>query len=66
MLYPCHAVVIAMKVNNGHQRFFIGHTDKVIICFLVFFLHETFLSDVQERFSFSPVDRIAYNLPLLT
>ncbi|XP_056017616.1 WD repeat-containing protein 90-like isoform X2 [Ostrea edulis] len=29
VIYPCHAVVIAMKVNNGHQRFFIGHTDKV-------------------------------------
>lgn len=29
VVYPCHAVVIAMKVNNGHQRFFIGHTDKV-------------------------------------
>lgn len=29
VVYPCHAVVIAMKVTNGHQRFFIGHTDKV-------------------------------------
>ncbi|KAK3091415.1 hypothetical protein FSP39_019740, partial [Pinctada imbricata] len=29
VVYPCHAVVIAMKVSNGHQRFFIGHTDKV-------------------------------------
>ncbi|KAJ8318923.1 hypothetical protein KUTeg_004014 [Tegillarca granosa] len=29
VVYPCHAVVIAMKVSNGHQKFFIGHTDKV-------------------------------------
>lgn len=29
VVYPCHAVVVAMKVSNGHQRFFIGHTDKV-------------------------------------
>ncbi|XP_064594375.1 WD repeat-containing protein 90-like isoform X2 [Liolophura sinensis] len=29
VVYPCHAVVVAMNVNSGHQRFFIGHTDKV-------------------------------------
>ncbi|XP_052262541.1 WD repeat-containing protein 90-like isoform X2 [Dreissena polymorpha] len=29
LIYPCHAVVVAMKISNGHQRFFIGHTDKV-------------------------------------
>ena len=29
VVYPCHAVVVAMQVSNGHQRFFIGHTDKV-------------------------------------
>ena len=29
IVYPCHAVVVAMKISNGHQRFFIGHTDKV-------------------------------------
>lgn len=29
MVYPCHAVVVAMLANNGQQRFFIGHTDKV-------------------------------------
>ncbi|WAQ96619.1 WDR90-like protein [Mya arenaria] len=29
LVYPCHAVVVAMKISNGHQRFFIGHTDKV-------------------------------------
>ncbi|KAK7112108.1 WD repeat-containing protein 90-like isoform X2 [Littorina saxatilis] len=29
VVYPCHAVVVVMRVSNGHQRFFIGHTDKV-------------------------------------
>ena len=29
VVYPCHAVVVAMRISNGHQRFFIGHTDKV-------------------------------------
>ncbi|KAK7508050.1 hypothetical protein BaRGS_00001015, partial [Batillaria attramentaria] len=29
VIYPCHAVVVVMRVSNGHQRFFIGHTDKV-------------------------------------
>ena len=29
VVYPCHAVVVAMQANNGHQRFFIGHTAKV-------------------------------------
>ena len=28
-MYPCQAVVVAMQANNGQQRFFIGHTDKV-------------------------------------
>lgn len=28
-MYPCHAVVVAMQANNGQQKFFIGHTDKV-------------------------------------
>ena len=29
LVYPSHAVVVAMQVSNGQQRFFIGHTDKV-------------------------------------
>lgn len=29
IVYPCHAVVVALKVATGQQRFFIGHTDKV-------------------------------------
>ncbi|XP_060777132.1 WD repeat-containing protein 90 isoform X2 [Neoarius graeffei] len=29
VVYPCHAIIISMKVSSGQQRFFIGHTDKV-------------------------------------
>nr|XP_006813552.1 PREDICTED: WD repeat-containing protein 90-like [Saccoglossus kowalevskii] len=29
IVYPCHGVIVAMDAFNGHQRFFIGHTDKV-------------------------------------
>ncbi|XP_071478368.1 WD repeat-containing protein 90-like [Diadema antillarum] len=29
VIYPCHAVIVAMDVIRGQQRFFIGHTDKV-------------------------------------
>ncbi|XP_029102773.1 WD repeat-containing protein 90 isoform X1 [Scleropages formosus] len=29
VVYPCHAVIVAMNVASGQQRFFIGHTDKV-------------------------------------
>uniref|UniRef100_A0A4W4EEK5 CFA20 domain-containing protein n=1 Tax=Electrophorus electricus TaxID=8005 RepID=A0A4W4EEK5_ELEEL len=29
VVYPCHAIIVSMKVLSGHQRFFIGHTDKV-------------------------------------
>jgi len=29
LVYPCHAVVVAMHANNGQQKFFVGHTDKV-------------------------------------
>uniref|UniRef100_H2ZYH0 WD repeat domain 90 n=1 Tax=Latimeria chalumnae TaxID=7897 RepID=H2ZYH0_LATCH len=29
VVYPCHAVIVAMEIRTGHQRFFIGHTDKV-------------------------------------
>ncbi|KAK2180207.1 hypothetical protein NP493_453g01011 [Ridgeia piscesae] len=28
IVYPCHAVIVAMEASNGHQRFFVGHTDK--------------------------------------
>ncbi|KAJ8037449.1 WD repeat-containing protein 90 [Holothuria leucospilota] len=29
IVYPCHAVIVSMHITTGHQRFFIGHTDKV-------------------------------------
>lgn len=35
VVYPCHGVVVAMQANNGHQRFFIGHTDKVWASILI-------------------------------
>ena len=39
IVYPCHAVLVAMQVSNGHQRFFIGHTDKVRnIAFFIYFV----------------------------
>ncbi|XP_074866919.1 WD repeat-containing protein 90 isoform X2 [Carettochelys insculpta] len=29
VVYPCHAIIITMKIETREQRFFIGHTDKV-------------------------------------
>ncbi|XP_057178391.1 WD repeat-containing protein 90 isoform X1 [Triplophysa rosa] len=29
VVYPCHAIIISMTVSSQHQRFFIGHTNKV-------------------------------------
>ncbi|XP_063337464.1 WD repeat-containing protein 90 isoform X3 [Pelmatolapia mariae] len=29
VVYPCHAIIISMKISSNQQRFFIGHTDKV-------------------------------------
>ncbi|KAM3592554.1 uncharacterized protein V6R79_021158 [Siganus canaliculatus] len=29
VVYPCHAIIVSMKVSSNHQRFFIGHTDKI-------------------------------------
>ncbi|KAJ7984499.1 hypothetical protein DPEC_G00355450 [Dallia pectoralis] len=29
VVYPCHAIIVSMEISSGHQRFFIGHTDKV-------------------------------------
>ena len=36
MVYPCHGLIVSMQINNGNQRFFIGHTDKV--CIFLFFI----------------------------
>ncbi|KFQ55786.1 WD repeat-containing protein 90, partial [Nestor notabilis] len=29
VVYPCHAVIVALQIHSRKQRFFIGHTDKV-------------------------------------
>ncbi|XP_053722443.1 WD repeat-containing protein 90 isoform X2 [Synchiropus splendidus] len=29
VVYPCHAIIVCMKISTKAQRFFIGHTDKV-------------------------------------
>ncbi|XP_058477467.1 WD repeat-containing protein 90 isoform X2 [Solea solea] len=29
VVYPCHAIIVSMKIPSKQQRFFIGHTDKV-------------------------------------
>nr|XP_045017712.1 WD repeat-containing protein 90 isoform X1 [Jaculus jaculus] len=29
VVYPCHAVIVVLRVDSGEQRFFLGHTDKV-------------------------------------
>ncbi|KAF7661571.1 hypothetical protein LDENG_00259120 [Lucifuga dentata] len=29
VVYPCHAIIISMKISSNQQRFFVGHTDKV-------------------------------------
>uniref|UniRef100_A0A8C5EEC2 CFA20 domain-containing protein n=1 Tax=Gouania willdenowi TaxID=441366 RepID=A0A8C5EEC2_GOUWI len=29
VVYPCHAIIVSMKINTNEQRFFIGHSDKV-------------------------------------
>ncbi|XP_041818547.1 WD repeat-containing protein 90 [Chelmon rostratus] len=29
VVYPCHAIIVSLKISSNQQRFFIGHTDKV-------------------------------------
>lgn len=29
VVYPCHAIVVSLKISSNQQRFFTGHTDKV-------------------------------------
>ena len=43
LVYPCHAVVVAMYVSNGHQDFFIGHTDKVLFVVICNLLTNTYI-----------------------
>ncbi|NXQ04967.1 WDR90 protein, partial [Vidua macroura] len=30
VVYPCHAVIVALLLETGEQRFFLGHTDKAL------------------------------------
>uniref|UniRef100_A0A3P9PZA8 CFA20 domain-containing protein n=1 Tax=Poecilia reticulata TaxID=8081 RepID=A0A3P9PZA8_POERE len=30
VVYPCHAIIVSMKILSREQQFFIGHTDKVL------------------------------------
>ncbi|KAF7204596.1 WD repeat-containing protein 90 isoform X2 [Nothobranchius furzeri] len=29
VVYPCHAIIVSMKISSSEQRFFVGHTDKI-------------------------------------
>uniref|UniRef100_A0A3Q2NPU8 WD repeat-containing protein 90 n=1 Tax=Fundulus heteroclitus TaxID=8078 RepID=A0A3Q2NPU8_FUNHE len=29
VVYPCHAIIVSMKIATNEQRFFVGHTDKI-------------------------------------
>ncbi|KAL7979088.1 hypothetical protein Chor_015112 [Crotalus horridus] len=31
VVYPCHALIVAVAIDSGKQRFFAGHTDKVVV-----------------------------------
>ncbi|XP_061455789.1 WD repeat-containing protein 90 isoform X2 [Rhineura floridana] len=45
VVYPCHALIIAVALDTGRQRFFAGHTDKVAA--LGFNGNSTLLASVQ-------------------
>lgn len=45
VVYPCHAIIVSMKISSNQQRFFIGHTDKVSA--LAFNGNTTLLSSAQ-------------------
>uniref|UniRef100_A0A3Q2Y4U8 WD repeat-containing protein 90 n=1 Tax=Hippocampus comes TaxID=109280 RepID=A0A3Q2Y4U8_HIPCM len=46
VVYPCHAIVVSMKIDSNEQRFFIGHTDKVSA--LAFNGNTTLLASAQS------------------
>ncbi|XP_077358986.1 WD repeat-containing protein 90 isoform X2 [Festucalex cinctus] len=46
VVYPCHAIVVSMKIDSNEQRFFIGHTDKVSA--LAFNGNTTLLASAQR------------------
>ncbi|XP_062999035.1 WD repeat-containing protein 90 [Elgaria multicarinata webbii] len=45
VVYPCHALIIAVALDSGRQRFFAGHTDKVAA--LAFNGNTTLLASAQ-------------------
>uniref|UniRef100_A0ABM5EZ39 WD repeat-containing protein 90 n=1 Tax=Pogona vitticeps TaxID=103695 RepID=A0ABM5EZ39_9SAUR len=45
VLYPCHALIVAIALDSGRQRFFAGHTDKVAA--LAFNGNDTLLASAQ-------------------
>ncbi|KAJ7305716.1 hypothetical protein JRQ81_010082 [Phrynocephalus forsythii] len=45
VVYPCHALIIAIALDSGRQRFFAGHTDKVAA--LAFNGNNTLLASAQ-------------------
>ncbi|XP_055662481.1 WD repeat-containing protein 90 isoform X3 [Falco peregrinus] len=45
VVYPCHAVIVALQIQTREQRFFLGHTDKVSA--LAFNGSSTLLASVQ-------------------
>lgn len=53
VVYPCHALIIAIALDTGKQRFFAGHTDKVIFVSSVLFFHMSI--KIQERLKNTPV-----------
>ncbi|XP_026206822.1 WD repeat-containing protein 90 isoform X2 [Anabas testudineus] len=45
VVYPCHAIIVSMKISSNQQRFFIGHTEKVSA--LAFNGNSTMLASAQ-------------------
>ncbi|KAM6424013.1 WD repeat-containing protein 90 isoform 1-T1 [Liasis olivaceus] len=45
VVYPCHALIVAIALDSGKQRFFAGHTDKVAA--LAFNNKSTLLASAQ-------------------
>ncbi|XP_042336753.1 WD repeat-containing protein 90 isoform X3 [Sceloporus undulatus] len=45
VVYPCHALIVAIALDSGRQRFFSGHTDKVAA--LAFNGNSTLLASAQ-------------------
>ncbi|KAM4715856.1 WD repeat-containing protein 90 [Anableps anableps] len=46
VVYPCHAIIVSMKILSSEQRFFIGHTDKISA--LAFNGNTTLLASAQS------------------